>query len=52
LMHDQDDRQGAIKAWEELLKVNPSSQTSSGQSIKQLVESMKSPSPETTQNKP
>lgn len=52
LMHDLDDREGAIKAWEELLKVNPSAQTSNGQPVKQLVEGMKNPDPATPQNRP
>lgn len=52
LMHDLEDRDGAIKAWEELLGVNPSAQTSNGQSIKQLVESLKNPKPPDSQNMP
>jgi len=52
LMHDLDDREGAIKAWGELLKVNPSAQTSNGQPIKQLVESLKNPKPSDSQNRP
>jgi cytochrome c-type biogenesis protein CcmH/NrfG len=52
LMHDLDDRQGAVKAWEDLLKVNPSAKTSTGQPIRQLVEGLKNPPPATSQNKP
>ena len=52
LMHDLEDRDGAIKAWEELLSVNPSAQTSNGQPIKQLVESLKNPKPSDSQNTP
>ena len=52
LMHDLDDRQGAIEAWEALLKVNPSAKTSNGQPVKQLVEGLKNPPPAMPQNKP
>jgi cytochrome c-type biogenesis protein CcmH/NrfG len=52
LMHDLEDREGAIKAWEELLAFNPSARTSSGQSIKELVESLKNPRPSDPQNTP
>lgn len=41
LMHDLDDPQGAIKAWEDLLRVNPSAKMSNGQSIKALVDKLK-----------
>ena len=45
LMHDLNDIPGAVKAWEELLKRNPSATSPTGQSIKDLVkrlqESMK-----------
>ncbi len=41
LMHDLDDIQGAIKAWEELVKVNPSAKTSSGQLIKEVISGFK-----------
>jgi cytochrome c-type biogenesis protein CcmH/NrfG len=37
LMHDLDDIQGAIKAWEELVKVNPTAKTSSGQLLKDVI---------------
>ena len=52
LMHDLDDRQGALKAWEELLAVNPSAKTSTGQPIKQLVEGLKNQPSAMPQNKP
>jgi cytochrome c-type biogenesis protein CcmH/NrfG len=38
LLHDMNDREGAIRAWEELLKVNPAAMTPSGQSVKELIE--------------
>ena len=41
LMHDLDDIQGAIGAWEELVKVNPSAKTSSGQLIKDVITGFK-----------
>ncbi len=41
LMHDLDNIQGAIKAWEELVKVNPSAKTSSGQLIKDVITGFK-----------
>jgi cytochrome c-type biogenesis protein CcmH/NrfG len=52
LMHDLDDRQGALKAWEDLLEVNPSAKTSTGQPIKLLVEGLKNQPPAMPQNKP
>jgi cytochrome c-type biogenesis protein CcmH/NrfG len=41
LMHDLDDIQGAIKVWEELVKVNPSAKTSTGQLIKDVITGFK-----------
>ena len=41
LMHDLKDIPGAIKAWEELLKRNPSATSPTGQSIKDLVKRLK-----------
>lgn len=41
LMHDLDDREGAIKAWEELLKVNPNAKAGIGQSVREMVEGLK-----------
>ena len=41
LMHDLNDLDGAIQAWEELVKRNPAATSPSGQSVKDLVEKMK-----------
>jgi cytochrome c-type biogenesis protein CcmH/NrfG len=41
LMHDLNDFDGAIQAWQELLKRNPAATSPSGQSIKDLVERLK-----------
>jgi cytochrome c-type biogenesis protein CcmH/NrfG len=41
LMHDLGDREGGIKAWEELLKVNPSATLGNGQSLREMVEQLK-----------
>jgi cytochrome c-type biogenesis protein CcmH/NrfG len=41
LMHDLDDIQGAIGAWEELVKVNPSAKTSAGQLLKDVIAGFK-----------
>jgi cytochrome c-type biogenesis protein CcmH/NrfG len=41
LMHDLNDLDGAIQAWQELVKRNPSATSPSGQSVKDLVERMK-----------
>ena len=41
LMHDLDDIQGAIRVWEELVKVNPSAKTSTGQLVKDVIERFK-----------
>jgi cytochrome c-type biogenesis protein CcmH/NrfG len=41
LMHDLDDREGAIKAWEELLKVSPNAKAGMGQSVREMVEGLK-----------
>ena len=41
LMHDLNDLDGAIQAWEELLKRNPAATSPSGQPVKDLVERMK-----------
>jgi cytochrome c-type biogenesis protein CcmH/NrfG len=37
LLHDLNDREGAIKAWEGLLAVNPTAMAPNGQSVDQLV---------------
>ena len=41
LLHDLQDTQGAIEAWEDLMKVNPFALTPSGQSVDQMVTQMK-----------
>jgi cytochrome c-type biogenesis protein CcmH/NrfG len=41
LLHDLNDLDGAIKAWEELLAVNPVAVSPTGQSIDQMVQQMK-----------
>ena len=41
LLHDLKDTQGAIQAWEDLMKVNPFALTPSGQSVDQVVTQMK-----------
>lgn len=41
LLHDVNDMDGAIKAWEELLEVNPVAMSPTGQSIDQMVQQMK-----------
>jgi cytochrome c-type biogenesis protein CcmH/NrfG len=46
LMHDLNDREGGIKAWEELLKVNPSATLGKGQSLREMVERLKKESKE------
>lgn len=37
LLHDLDDRQGAIRAWEALLAINPLAMAPNGQSVDELV---------------
>jgi cytochrome c-type biogenesis protein CcmH/NrfG len=41
LLHDLKDTPAAIKAWEELLEVNPVAMTPSGQSVDQMITQMK-----------
>ena len=43
LMHDLNDMEGAMKAWEELVALNPSAMSSSGQSVKEMLEKFKEP---------
>ena len=43
LLHDLDDREGAIEAWESLLKVNPSAKLGNGQPVSEIVEKLKQP---------
>ena len=40
-MHDLNDMEGAIAAWEDLVKVNPLAMTPTGQSVDELVQKMK-----------
>lgn len=42
-LHDMDDPQGAVAAWEKLLEINPTAATSGGMMIKNLVETLKNP---------
>ena len=37
MLHDLDNREGAIQAWEELLKINPVAMAPNGQSVDELV---------------
>jgi cytochrome c-type biogenesis protein CcmH/NrfG len=46
LLHDMNDMEGAIKAWEELLEVNPVAMSPTGQSIDQMVQQMKKQMPQ------
>ena len=41
LLHDMNDMEGAIQAWEGLLEVNPVAMSPTGQSIDQMVQQMK-----------
>lgn len=41
LLHDLRDEQGAIRAWEDLMKVNPFAMAPNGQSVDQMVTQMK-----------
>jgi cytochrome c-type biogenesis protein CcmH/NrfG len=41
LLHDMNDMEGAINAWEGLLEVNPVAMSPTGQSIDQMVQTMK-----------
>ena len=45
LMHDIKDAQGALKAWEKLVEVNPNAQTPNGQSVKSMIEQVKAGNP-------
>ncbi len=44
LLHDLNDRQSAIRAWEDLLKINPVAMAPNGQSVDQLVIQLKNQS--------
>jgi len=41
LMHDLNDVESAIKAWEELVEINPVAVTPSGQSVEKLIQNFK-----------
>jgi len=41
LLHDLNDREGALRAWEELLSVNPTAMTPSGQPLRDLLKRFK-----------
>lgn len=41
LLHDKNDRAGALKAWQALLKVNPFAMAPNGHSIDQMVQALK-----------
>ena len=41
LLHDLNDRDGAIQAWEELVKMNPAAMTPGGQPLKELLNRFK-----------
>lgn len=45
LMHDKNDVKGALKAWEELLLINPQAQTPGGQPVRRMVEELKKNTP-------
>ena len=40
LLNDMNDREGAIKAWEDLLKVNPSATAPNGQPLSEAIKSL------------
>ena len=42
LLHDLSDMEGAISAWEDLVRINPDYKAPTGQTIKQMVEAFKS----------
>lgn len=41
LMHDLNDPEGALKAWEELIRINPAARAPNGQPLKDLIENLK-----------
>jgi tetratricopeptide (TPR) repeat protein len=41
LMHDLNDLEGTVQAWEELVKLNPNAISPTGQPVKELVENLK-----------
>jgi hypothetical protein len=40
-MHDLNDKEGAIKAWEKLVSINPNAQTPTGQSVRELIKKVR-----------
>lgn len=46
LLHDLNDTAGAVKAWEELERVNPSAMAPNGQPIREMIEELKKRSTE------
>jgi len=42
LMHDLNDIEGAVRAWDELIALNPDAKTPNGQSVKEMIERFKS----------
>jgi tetratricopeptide (TPR) repeat protein len=46
LLHDVNDPAGAIRAWEQLLAINPQARTPSGQGVAELVKELKAKNPE------
>jgi tetratricopeptide (TPR) repeat protein len=40
LRYDLNDREGAIKAWEELLKINPKAMAPNGQPVSEAIKSL------------
>jgi cytochrome c-type biogenesis protein CcmH/NrfG len=41
LMHDLNDPEGAIKTWEELVRINPAARAPNGQPLKELIENLR-----------
>lgn len=41
LLHDMNDREGALRAWESLVQVNPFAMAPNGQSVDQMVQALK-----------
>jgi tetratricopeptide (TPR) repeat protein len=50
LMHDLGDRDGAVRAWEELLEINPLAMAGNNQSIDQMVKHYKEGHDKNTSN--
>ena len=45
LMHDINDTEGALKAWERLVEINPNAQTPNGQSVQSMIDQVKKGNP-------